>query len=505
MKILMIYPAPKFPIETPLTIPTGTLAVTSFLHSKGHDVLLFDRRIEWKKDLSKIITDFSPDLVGITIFSACNLRDGVECAKTAQGLGVKTCFGGPHATAIYKELLQEGGGDFVGIGEGEYTTLELLEAVAGKRSVESVKGIAYKDKDGVVHLNEPRELADLADFPQINFELVDIPKYLMPRYGFKKVIDYNTAKGCPYACTFCSSKSIHRRRYRKRPTEMLLAEIKILVTEYGVDFFSFCDEMFGANKEELWDFCSRLKALNLKFSWICQTCIGHLNAEDMAMMKDAGCFVIGFGIESGSPEILKQINKNYDPKLLKSHVENLKKSGMTSSSFYIFGFPGETTQQCRQTIHVHFRVNSRWGVYSIFQALPGTESYKELCEQGKIPFERSLADHFADDDDERLPNYSNMPTKDLLVILRFFQWHSSFLNRSSEGFTLVNVGRALRNLYTLIFGHGFINGVVAFYRAIKLFLHVFWYSHAYPSIRKKYDLDVKNFGRNDWDDLPSWE
>ena len=516
MKILMVNPKGKGFSAFPISVPMGTLALGSFLKERGHEIYLLDREIK-NEPVKKIIEKFNPDVVCITFLSCSQVDDILYVAKTAKKFGLPVLCGGHMASAIPEQVLLTGVVDYVGFSEGEYTTLELLEVLQGKRTPESVKGIFYLNENKEMIKTQERPFADLSEFPVLDYSLL----HSVQTY----VSDYDSpccewlifcAKCCPWNCSFCENEHYHRRKYRKRPIHHILEEIRIAVVEYNVQQILFCDELFGADKKYLRKLCAKFKELDFSFIWQCETRIGQLSREDMEIMYDAGCRGLLIGVESGSPAVLDRIKKNYDIKKMNETFHNAREVGIEIKPMIIFGFPDETQDDIKQTIHACFRMNAEVAP-NFFLAIPRTSLYNQLLSSRRIQPSKSLNDckksYIGNTFTEKRlseKNYSKIPTIDLCVIRSFFAFNNVFCKKPEErGGVKVSPKILLEKISVLIRrrrakGKTLLESILNLINDILAACIMTYYAHAYPKIRKKYDLYAKNFGRQDWDDLPDW-
>jgi len=499
MNVLLIRPALELDmthVVRPHAAPLGLLSIATYLKERGYKVRLYDRCVETVL-LEEVLTEFQPDVVGISVIYMRSIHDGIAVSHSLQGKGIPVVWGGHMASAIPELVLREGNADCVVFSEGEVIFHELLQVIEKKEAISQVKGIAYLDESGVMQRTPDREFANLADFPVIDWSFVDPPKYFDNYINCSKMMWLYNSKGCPWQCKFCFNKEYNRCTYRKRPTEYIIREIEELSTNYGMDGVYFSDEMFGANKEDLYVFCDSLRGLNRNIAWGFQTRSGYWTREDLQYMYDSGCRWLFFGVESGSPETLKRIRKGIDFKKIDQDFMNCRDIGITTISAFIIGFPDETEEQLRETTLMAMHINAN--IYSIhfFFAYPGTELYNYVVEKGMLDPPKTLMEWgYRSSFAEILSNYSQVPERELNVVRSFFNWLSFFRkdsinNERSFSFAI----KTIADVWNLLFKHGFINGLRVLYHSAKRFLSVAWYTFAYPGVRKKYGLYKKNLGK----------
>jgi len=484
----------------------AVLSLASFIQAQGHQVRIHERNLD-DISLSRVLNEFRPEVVVFTLMFAQQLADMQNAHKQlrAERPELPVLCGGQMASLIPELLLREGLTDYVGIGEGEYTLLELLEVIEGRREPATVQSLVYLDANGAPVHTPLRPFADLSEFPDTDFTLLPTEKYDISLPGdLNRGLTVYASKGCPSKCTFCYNAAYHRCQYRLRPRESVMREIEALVTTYNAEGIIFVDDLWGLRKEDLRAYCDFFVALSARLGrtiwWACETRIGVLSREDLRHMADAGCKAIMIGLESGSPEVLKRIKKGYPLNRVVSDFENCATAGIATMADAIFGIPGETPTQIKQTIHTIFRLNPTIYAVGMFIATPGSEEYSKLATAGKLTPPATISDWA--DFGERFflgGNYSAIPNRELNVIHSFFLWRQLFQNRKDGRTGRLDIFKY--GLRRVLDGIGHKGYLAHFAKFLRLLLVVVWYSHAYPGIKKKYDLSARNFGRKDWDDL----
>ena len=277
-------------------------------------------------------------------------------------------------------------------GEGEITFLELLEN--NFKNLESIDGISYRAETNGVEIirNKNRKLIEDIDalgFPL--YKLFDIELYLRAkfydtgifntreRYKGLRAFPIITARGCPYNCNFCG-KIIPGARLRS--VTKIIEEIKYLKEKCQIEGVHFVDELLVINKGRAKEICAELKKLNI--IWDCQGRVNLVDYEIMKTMKDAGCIAIGFGVESGDPQILKNMNKQTTPEQIEKSILGAQKAGLAVKNQLIFGYPGETCQTLENTVKLMKKVNNPGRRFNYIQPIPGTKLYGEALQKKLI-------------------------------------------------------------------------------------------------------------------------
>jgi anaerobic magnesium-protoporphyrin IX monomethyl ester cyclase len=356
--------------------PLGLLYLAAVVEELGVVVELCDELVG--DDYRPMIDSLQPgDLVGVTVTSPLVKRTA-EILQYARRRGCQTVIGGPHVSALPAESLGDTGADAAVIGEGEHTLAEFVQT----GSWESVAGAVWLD-EGEARFNPARPtLEDLDTLPFPARHLLRWEHYRGTcEFGF--VVDprepWTTlvgSRGCAFDCKFCGSSAVFGRRVRTRSVENILAEITEVSRRWGVKNFTFSDDNFVFSESRTQEFCTALRDRGLRIRWSCLTRV-NLSTETLQMMKDAGCVLIGFGVESGSPEVLRRINKRIDLHDVESIFARAREVGIQTKSFFMIGLPGEGRREFELSVRLAIRIRPSYLWLSILVPLPGTEVYAE--------------------------------------------------------------------------------------------------------------------------------
>ncbi len=488
MNVLLISPSTGYYTRA-LSNPLGLVSIGTYLKQNGHNVKIYDRCVD-KTKLNKVITDFSPDIVGISVMSSRGLKDAIKVSKQLKKKNVTVVWGGQLPSMQHNLVLNYNYVDFVSYGEGEETWKELAECLENNGNIDDVNGLIYK-KDGKIVYTMPRDFSDLSKMPISDWSLIDVSKYMQTYLGCNKMMYIYSSKGCPGMCTFCSNMTFHKSTHRKRPNEYVIEEIKYLIDNFGLDGVYFSDELWCLKREDMLDFCQQVHNNNLNFHWGVQVKIGIFDENDFQIMYDAGCRWIFFGIETGSKEIMHKIHKNISFSKIKPTFDALKKIGITSIASFIIGYPDETVEQLKETINLIKTIGANLTPIYHLTPLPGTAMYDELVENNKYRAVRSLMDLTKVVATENVGvNLSAVPTRDLRVIRSWFHWNGfTKKNAYSYGKPFEFAKQTISSGLHAISMKGPISFFVDGFTALFELLYVFWYAHAYPKIIKKYELD----------------
>ncbi|HZJ77171.1 MAG TPA: radical SAM protein [Clostridia bacterium] len=489
MKVLLIN-AESFHIKHKSAIPLGLLSIATYLKENGHTVKLHDRTVE-NGNIENLLDSFSPDITGIAAPAFKSFSDAIKISKLIKERDIPVVWGGPITSLTPEIVLGSDVVDFVVMGEGEITFLELMNAIAEKRSMQDIDGLAYLDKGEVV-INKDRAFADLADLPVIDFSFVDPKKYFVENVGCKKMLHIYASKGCVCQCTYCYNPYISQCVWRPRPSEYYLSEIKYLVENCGMDGVCFADDLLSPNNKYLTDFCNKIIESGIKFIWGGEFRADMCSKENLQLMYDSGCRWIYFGIESGSDERQKKIKKYLNLTKAKQTIEYCREIGIVSSTSFIISFPDETEEELIETIQYMQSLKSDIVLPSFYGPIPKSEMYEELLESKKLEAPQSYKDW------EKMKmmdlfgkNYSKVPDLELRVISAYFYFINFLWKYPDEDtHTRVYVRKAVSQTFDVLKRGGF-RSLYLIAMSAKEFLEVVFYATMFPKIRKKYGLKKK--------------
>ncbi len=491
MKVLLINPAPEHYTRARCA-PLGVLSIGSYLQANGHTVKVLNRAVA-STNIEDELDEFNPDFVGCSLLSVMAVKDCLMISKRAKKRGITVVWGGPYVSASPEMVLTLGYIDFISMGEGEATWLELADKAEKGEDLYSIKGLSYV-KDGKFVRTPDREFLDLSILPPIDYSLIDIQKTFYKNYDYDGIMGMYISKGCNGHCTFCYNKDFFSNCRRTRDVKVFIEEARLLKEKYGMKAIAFTDELFGYDKETLRETCNAFIDAKLDIHWGGMTKIGLFDKEDFQLMHDAGCRWLEFGVESGSMKTLRKMKKALNPDLVEKDLKNCREVGIITLSYFIVGFPGETEEDLKATCELVNKISYTKFVCSYFSPLPGSEIFEEVVSQGKYVPPKSMKECMK----TKIfyspkPNLSQVKSLDLKVVRCHILWSSftkkSFIENGKLDYSVakkdvIDVLKSLR-------GHGFKEGVIQFIASAYEFLDIFFYGNFFPHIVKKYGLDLK--------------
>jgi len=339
-----------------------------------------------KLTLNKVIREFKPTHVGVT-FTTPLTNEAYYIAQLIKEIDkdIILIAGGVHPTCMPLEVLKKSKFEVCVIGEGDETIVEVVNNYDSDYS--KIKGIAYKTENGKIVETAQRDLIqDLDSLPFARWDLYDLNKYktspLTSRASPVGAIE--TSRGCVFACTYCNKKTFSRR-FRMKSAKRVVDEIEHML-ESGFKEIHIWDDMFTTNLVRAKNICDEIIKRNLKFPW-CLACgirVDIVDEEFLRKAKEAGCYSVYFGVESGDDQVLKDIDKRITTDQVKKAVKIAKEVGLEATGFFMIGLPTDTKKTINKTIDLAKSLPLDYAKCTILVPYPETKIYEEWEKEGFI-------------------------------------------------------------------------------------------------------------------------
>lgn len=334
--------------------PLSILAIAAVVEGK-EDYAIVDGNLDPHptESLLALIKERSVDLLAVTVMPGPQTVGAVESCREirARYPQLPIVWGGYFASNYTAAALNANYVDYVVRGQGEQTFLDLIEALRGQRDLKDVAGLSYKTPDGIVRHNPERPMRGLDDFPWYPYHRLPVERYLLPTFLGRRTAVHQASIGCPYRCNFCGVVTFSGSREKMESPERTEAILRHLVRTYGVDAVQFYDNNFFLREDHTRDLADRLAPLNLR--WWCEgraDIMMKYSDATLQALRRAGCTMIFFGAESGSNEVLKEMNKDLRAEDTLALASRIRRFGIIPEFSIIFGNPKDPEGDTRDCI-----------------------------------------------------------------------------------------------------------------------------------------------------------
>lgn len=414
--------------------PLGTLYAAALMRNHGYEVSLFDSMLaENPFEIVPYLQKHQPDYVVIyddgfnylTKMCLTNMREAAfKMSELAKQHGCKVIVCSSDSTDHAAIYLQNGA-DYIVLGEGEMGLLELIEKLNENESVDDVSGIAFYNNSNIINTGRRSVIRNVDELPMPAWDLVDIASYKnlwKKKHGYFS-LNMVGSRGCVFKCNWCA-KPLFGNRYNARSPESVVAELKLLVNEFGAEHIWFCDDIFGIKNTWIKEFADLVEQEGLKFKFKIQSRADLLlEGNTVKYLSKAGCDEVWIGAESGSQKILDAMDKGTTVEQIYMSRMLLKKFDIKSAFFLQFGYPGETKDDINATLKMVMDLMPDNIGISVTYPLPGTKLFENVKQQLK---EKSNWR----DSDELAMMFTNTYPKEFYKILQRYV-HSRYREKQS--------------------------------------------------------------------------
>jgi anaerobic magnesium-protoporphyrin IX monomethyl ester cyclase len=395
-RIALVYPSSQESVRTLYTFnknqnigfkpPQSILILATYLRGKGFtDVHCLDAQVEGLSPAQTVdaLAALEPDIIGITAWTDFWYPVHKTLQIVRKRLPDATLVvGGPHAAIYPEETLLGSEADYVVAGDGEDVLLELVRSLRASESVPELPGLWRRDGGGSVAPQIPIAMVnDLSAIPVPDRTLLPYKKYS----SILTPADYETtmitSRGCPYKCVFCK---MDVQKVYARTAAQVVEEFR-QIEALGIRDVQVYDDTFTWGHKRALDICDGIIDAGIKVNWAIRDRVNRVTPELYAKLKQAGCSRVHFGVETGSPQILKNSGKFMNLEQVHEGVRIAKSVKMTVMTYFMFGFLQETPEDARMTIDLAKTLNPDYVSFGVLVPYPGTEIYRKGLAQGIIP------------------------------------------------------------------------------------------------------------------------
>jgi len=389
LKVLLVeHPKKLWPLfGKGVAQPIHLACLAAVLEQGGIEVDILDCTVlgygwaEYERVLKKTL----PDVVGvsgITPFLGSAIKT-VQIAKKVNP-NVVTVVGGTHFTLnVRQSLMDYPDIDYVVVGEGEITLLELVKALNNSKDLYKVKGIAFRNGKNIEITLERPLIEDLDILPMPAYHKLPMNKYRFVIWGGKLCIMVSS-RGCHFKCRFCTEQRIWRNRWRGRSAMKIVDEMELLNKRYGINMVWFGDDNFNLDRKRNEQFVEELEQRKLDMKWFIESRVDTIlrDADLVQRMSKLGLFYVLMGAESSSEDDLKYLNKKINLSQTREAVALLKKHDIIVQTNFVVGLPDDTKKSIRRTINFAKSLDPDIAIFGPLTPFPGTDLYDELVESG---------------------------------------------------------------------------------------------------------------------------
>ncbi len=303
--------------------------------------------------LLHLIDTHHVELLGVSVMPGPQMAAGMEVCREIRKLRpqIPIAWGG-YFPSIYPEAtLNARYVDYAVRGQGEETLLELIEAIRGLRTPDTILGLSYKDKFGMHRSNAERPMKGPDSFPWMPFHRLPVEKYLRPSFFGKRTAVHHASIGCPFNCSFCGVHAAYGRTEKFESPARTEAILTHLVEKYGADSVQFYDMNFFLREDHAVELMNRIAGLNLR--WWCEARVDIMSRysdDTMRAIKRGGCAMIFFGAESGSDWALQEMQKGITTEETLIMARRTREVGIIPEFSFVVGNPKDPERDTRETL-----------------------------------------------------------------------------------------------------------------------------------------------------------
>lgn len=389
MKILLVAYDNEMYIHT---FPQGLAYIAAVMLKNGYEVEIYsqDKNRYPDEHLTDYLNKNKFDVIGVGTIGGyyqyrklLKISDAINMSKQRPFYVI-----GGHGPSPEPEFfLRKTKADAIVRGEGEITIVELLEAIAGHKPLNKIKGIAYLDDNKIIITEERSPIKDIDKIPFPAYDLFPIDYYKLLRMphtaNYDFVMPVLSGRGCAFKCNFCYRMD---RGFRPRKNESIIEEIGFLKNKYSITYISFSDELLMSSAQRTVSLCEDLIKAKLNVKWACNGRLNYAKPDVLKLMKKAGCVFINYGIEAIDDQVLKNMNKALTVDQIIKGIETTLSAGVSPGFNIIFGNIGESRETLSRGVEFLLKYDDGAQLRTIrpVTPYPGSPLYYYAIEKGML-------------------------------------------------------------------------------------------------------------------------
>ena len=380
----------------PLTLAT----IAGFLELDYHAVKILDCPVQKLRnnEFLEEIRSFNPDLVILNV-STPTIEHDLTFPRDIKSIVPKSIIAaiGTHVSELAEIVLNDCPDlDIVIRGEPEQTIQELAGVLKSTMPFDAIPGISIRSDGKIIHNSNRNPIVILDDLPIPAWHLLNLDLYKLPLYE-RKFLMISSGRGCPFNCNFCTAKTYYGQKLRIRSPEKIVDEMVAVRDKFGINDFLFWTETFTINKEQVYKLCDEILKRAKGIRWTCNSRVDAVDENILPAMKQAGCWMVSFGIESSDSDVLRQAGKNIHQDTIHRAVRLAQKAGLQVTGHFILGLPGETRTSLNRTLDYAIELDVDYAQFYCAAPFPGSQLFRKAQESGWIKnndwkyFEQTIA------------------------------------------------------------------------------------------------------------------
>ncbi len=368
--------------------PLGILYLSAWLDKFGFENEVFDTSFSRMSKLKEHLSKEQPKVLALysNLMTKLNIIEILQFTRKELKETI-IVIGGPDVRHNVSDYLSAGSHIAV-IGEGEETMREIVETISKGNETEfaHIDGLAYFSNDELIKTKERSRIRPVDDLPLPNRHKINMQQYLdtWKTHHGKSAMTVSTQRGCPYTCKWCST-AVYGQSYRRRSPKKVAEELLHIKNTYAPDSIWFVDDVFTVSHKWLETFCEEIKKLDAFIPFECITRADRMNENVIKWLKEAGCFRIWIGAESGSQKVIDLMDRRVDVQQVRDMIQLTRKNNIEAGTFIMLGYPGETEEDIKETVKHLKESNPHYFTITVAYPIKGTSLYQEVeAKQNKV-------------------------------------------------------------------------------------------------------------------------